>query len=297
VAPKSEWPCWFPSTLLSCYHYHHRLHEAVELEVCTDRQARRFWSGCTDVTASLELANPLDVPVWTFFVPCCFAPEHACDLAPWAASDSFKLFPKMFEASIPGVDGRGLYGQVELVIAADRQSLQRLVLWSFIVADGVTRDIPRDPSLDPYTHTYLGWAPVVEVQDGARSPHWSQVVRAILMPPRASGRGLVAIAQHVFRLNEQLSAGYHAGELHLEVLQAVDVKIDGHQPLDEYVATANDDFQDVECVMTDAGVTAKGLGREEMRHMYSRELDETATAITFTPLRRTRVPLRSAARE
>ena len=83
VAPKSEWPCWFPSTLLACYHYHHRLHEAVELEVCTDRQSRR-WQGCTELVASMEFANPLDVPVWTFFVPCCFAPEHACTLAPWA---------------------------------------------------------------------------------------------------------------------------------------------------------------------------------------------------------------------
>ena len=78
------------------------------------------------------------------------------------------------------------------------------------------------------------------------------MVRAILMPPRASGRGLVTIAQHLFRLNEQLSAGYHAGELHLEVLQAVDVQVDGRQPLDEYVATATNgslNAEEVRCTV------------------------------------------------
>ena len=77
----------------------------------------------------------------------------------------------------------------------------------------------------------------------------------------------------------------------MEVLQAIDVRVDGRQPLDEYVPTTTDDFEEVEHVaMTDAGVTV-GAGFADR---WSRKLDETATAITFTPLRRTRVPLRSA---
>lgn len=287
VAPKSEWPCWFPSTLLACYHYHHRLHEAVELEVCTEHQSRR-WQGCTELTASLELANPLDVPVWTFFVPCCFAPEHACDLAPWATSNSFKLFPKSFDASFTG-DGRRLHG---LFYQSD--SFRHLALWSFIVADGATKDMPSEASaISATSDLNSGWAPLGRYANDGR-PHWTQMVGAILLPPRASGHGLVAIAQQPFRLNEQLSAGYHAGELHLEVLQAVDVRVDGRQPLDEYVATAGTSVSEVtNRVMTDAGATVSvGFAAR-----WSRKLDVTDEAITFTPLRRTRVPLRSAARE
>ena len=298
VAPESEWPCWFPSTLLACYHYHHRLHEAVELEVCTDRQSRR-WQGCTELVASMEFANPLDVPVWTFFVPCCFAPEHACTLSPWAAGDSFKLFPKSFEASFAG-DGRNVHCQG---LVNDHEH-KRLLLWSFAVAGGVTKEM-RENSGHAAFDMYTGWSCFTMVH-ADRSPYWSQMVRAILMPPRASGRGLVTIAQHLFRLNEQLSAGYHSGELHLEVLQAVDVQVDGRQPLDEYVATAtngslNAEEVQVHRVMTDAGVTVEGSG-SQMRPGWAlsnflRKLDQTDEAITFTPLRRTRVPLRSAARE
>ena len=311
VAPKKEWPCWFPSTLLACYHYHHRLHEAVELEVCTDRQSR-MWPGCTELVASMELANPLDVPVWTFFVPCCFAPEHACTLAPWAASDSFKLFPKMVEDSFPG-DARELYGQQHVDSGRPDSFELQLMLWSFPIADGVTKDTTPEMSGYAYDMITHGWASF----DNARphwsaviaecgGPHWSQMVRAILMPPRASGRGLVTIAQHLFRLNEQLSAGYHSGELHLEVLQAIDVQVDGQQPLDEYVATATGAVpsEKVSCVMTDVGVTVQGSGIKRAGWSvqwslsnYGRKLDDTATAITFTPIRRTRVPLKPLSSE
>ena len=124
----------------------------------------------------------------------------------------------------------------------------KLALWSFIVADGVTKDMPREvPVISALTDVPSGWACLGRHQADGRL-HWSQMVRAVLMPPRASGRGLVTMAQQLFRLNEQLSAGYHAGELHLEVLQAVDVQVDGRQPLDEYVATATDDFEEVEHV-------------------------------------------------
>ena len=289
VAPETEWPCWFPSTLLACYHYHHRLHEAVELEVCTAKHSMT-WPGCTELVASMEFANPLDVPVWTFFVPCCFAPDHACALAPWVASGSFKLIPKV-EAYIEDDrgDGRDVIGFLS------RRNTWELVMWSFTVADGVTKDIPGEMSMTrALADMYIGWAPLGNFYNGA--VEWSQMVRAILMPPRASGRGLVTIAQHLFRLNEQLSAGYHAGELHLEVLQAIDVRVDGRQPLDEYVATATNGHAEVSRVMTEPGVTVPSSWCDSI-NTYGRKFDETATAITFTPLRRTRVPLRSAARE